>query len=197
MAEPLDAAALDQLFLSARTFTYWLDRPVPSATLRAIADLAKFGPTSANSSPARFVFVVSPDAKERLRPHLDEGNVRQTMSAPVTAIVGYDLAFYEALDTLFPHEPEARGWFAGKPNVIEETAFRNSSLQGAYLILAARALGLDCGPMSGFDKDGVSNTFFPDGRIRANFLINLGYGDRQRLHPRSPRFGFDEFCTIR
>jgi 3-hydroxypropanoate dehydrogenase len=192
----LDEIALDRLFREARTFTRWLDRPVTDDTLRAVADLAKMGPTSANSCPARFVFVVSPEAKERLRPHLDEGNVRQTMSAPVTAIVGYDTRFYDKLGFLFPHEPAARGWFAGKPDAIQETAFRNSSLQGAYLILAARALGLDCGPMSGFDKAGVEAAFFPGGEIKANFLINLGYGDRERLHPRSPRFGFDAFCTI-
>jgi 3-hydroxypropanoate dehydrogenase len=192
----LDDAALNQLFREARTFTYWLDRPVASETLRAVADLAKWGPTSANASPARFVFVVSPPAKARLRPHLDSGNVRQTMSAPATAIVGFDTRFYDRLDRLFPHEPEARSWFAGKPGVIADTAFRNGSLQGAYLILAARALGLDCGPMSGFNAAGVEEAFFPGGRIKANFLINLGYGDRTRLHPRSPRFAFEEFCSI-
>lgn len=196
MAPALDDRALDQLFREARTFTHWLDRPVEPDLLRSVADLAKLGPTSANSSPARFVFVVSREAKERLRPHLDTGNVRQTMSAPVTAIVGYDTQFYEKLGDLFPHQPEARSWFAGKPAAIEETAFRNASLQGAYLVLAARALGLDCGPMSGFDKAGVERDFFPGGTIRANFLINLGYGDRSTLHPRSPRFAFEAFCRI-
>jgi 3-hydroxypropanoate dehydrogenase len=188
--------ALDRIFRNARTFSHWLDRPIAEETLRAVADLAKMGPTSANSSPARFVFVVSPDAKERLRPHLDEGNVRQTMSAPATAIVGYDTEFYERLDYLYPHQPEARSWFAGKPDTIQETAFRNSALQGAYLILAARALGLDCGPMSGFAKAGVEAAFFPGGTVKANFLINLGYGDRSKLHPRSPRFPFEAFCRI-
>jgi 3-hydroxypropanoate dehydrogenase len=195
-AHALGDDALDQLFRSARTFTHWLDRPVEEATLRAAADLAKLGPTSANSSPARFVFVVSPGAKARLKPHLDRGNLRQTMSAPATAIVGYDTRFYERLGELFPHEPEAPGWFAGKPEKIEETAFRNASLQGAYLILAARALGLDCGPMSGFSRRGVEEAFFPGGTVKANFLINLGYGDRKKLHPRSPRLPFEAFCRI-
>ena len=195
-ADALGDDALDQLFRLARTFTAWLDRPVEDATLRAVADLAKLGPTSANSSPARFVFVVSRDGKARLRPHLDSGNVRQTMTAPATAIVGYDTRFYERLGELFPHDPEAPGWFAGKPVAIEETAFRNSSLQGAYLIVAARALGLDCGPMSGFSRRGVEEAFFPGGTIKANFLINLGYGDGGSLRPRSPRLPFEAFCRI-
>jgi 3-hydroxypropanoate dehydrogenase len=191
----LDDAALDQIFRNARTFRWWQDRPVEAETLRAVADLAKLGPTSGNSSPGRFVFVVSPDAKEKLRPHLDDGNVRQTMSAPATAIVAYDTEFYEKLAFLSPHT-DARSWFAGKPKVIEETGFRNSSLQGAYLIMAARALGLDCGPMSGFDRAGVDSAFFPGGTVKSNFLINLGYGLPETLHPRQPRFAFDEFCTI-
>lgn len=195
-ASPLDSAALDTLFREARTFSHWRREPVSEETLRAVMDLARLGPTSANSSPARFVFVASPEAKARLRPHLDEGNVRQTMEAPVTAIVGYDLGFHEHLNFLFPHSPDARGWFEGKPAAIEETAFRNSSLQAAYLILAARALGLDCGPMSGFDKTGVEEAFFPGGQVKANMLVNLGHGDRARLHPRSPRFDFDAFCGI-
>lgn len=192
----LPDAALGQIFREARTFRWWDGRPLAPETLRAIADLAKLGPTSANSSPGRFVFVVSTEAKERLRPHLDEGNVRQTMSAPATAIVAYDTEFYEKLAFLAPNSPDARGWFAGKPAVIEETAFRNSSLQGAYLIMAARSLGVDCGPMSGFSRKGVDGAFFPDGRIRSNFLVNLGYGVRDKLHPRQPRFAFDEFCRI-
>ena len=191
----LNDDALDQLFRDARTFRWWQDKPVDEATLRAVADLAKIGPTSGNSSPGRFVFVVSPEAKEKLRPHLDKGNVRQTMSAPATAIVAYDTQFYEQMPFLAPHT-DARSWFAGKPTVIEETGFRNSSLQGAYLIMAARALGLDCGPMSGFDGEGVNRTFFPDGTVKANFLINLGYGDPDRLRPRQPRFAFEAFCTI-
>lgn len=184
------------IFENGRTFSHWLDRPVPPETIRAVADLAKLGPTSANCSPARIVFVTSPEAKARLRPHLDAGNVAKTMSAPVTAVIGYDTAFYERLDQLFPHEPDARSWFAGKPDVIRDTAFRNGSLQGAYLMMAARALGLDCGPMSGFDRAGVEREFFPGSEIRANFLCNLGFGDRSRLHTRSPRFTFDEFCSI-
>ncbi len=195
-ADTLPDAALDRIFREARTFGHFTGRPVDDATLRAVADLMKMGPTSANASPARVVFVKSPEAKERLRPHLSEGNVAKTMRAPVTAIIGYDTEFYEKLSFLYPHDPGARGWFAGKPDAIEETGFRNSSLQGAYLILAARALGLDCGPMSGFDKAGVERAFFPGGKIRANFLINLGYGDRSRLHPRSPRFAFEDFCSI-
>lgn len=188
--------ALDQIFREARTFRWWDGRPLAPETLRAIADLAKLGPTSANSSPGRFVFVVSTEAKERLRPHLDAGNVRQTMSAPATAIVAYDTEFYEKLAFLAPNSPDARSWFAGKPAVIEETAFRNGSLQGAYLIMAARSLGVDCGPMSGFSREGVDKAFFPDGKIKSNFLINLGYGVRDKLHPRQPRFAFDEFCRI-
>ena len=193
---PLPDAALDQLFHHARTLRWWQDRAIPDGTLRAVADLAKLGPTSANCSPGRFVFVVSPEAKERLEPHLDRGNVRQTMSAPATVIVAYDLEFYEKLGFLAPHSPDARSWFAGKPAVIEETGLRNSSLQGAYLIMAARALGLDCGPMGGFDRRGVDQAFFPEGRIKSNFLINLGYGLPEKLHPRQPRFAFEEFCTI-
>ncbi|MCB8819258.1 malonic semialdehyde reductase [Microvirga rosea] len=188
--------ALDQIFRDARTFRWWDGTPLTPETLQAIADLAKLGPTSANCSPARFVFVVSPEAKDKLRPHLDEGNVRQTMSAPATAIVAYDTEFYEKLGYLAPHSPDARSWFAGKPAVIEETAFRNSSLQGAYLMMAARALGVDCGPMSGFSRKGVDEAFFPDGKIKSNFLINLGYGVREKLHPRQPRFAFDAFCRI-
>jgi 3-hydroxypropanoate dehydrogenase len=195
-AAALPDEALDRLFRKARTFSHFTDRPVADETLHALADLMRMGPTSANASPARIVFVRSPQAKERLRPHLSDGNIDKTMKAPVTAIVGYDTEFYERLAFLYPHDPSARGWFAGKPDAIEETGFRNSSLQGAYLILAARALGLDCGPMSGFDKAGVERAFFPDGKIRANFLINLGYGDRSRLHPRSPRFAFEDFCSI-
>ena len=192
---PLDDRALDQVFRTARTHARWLDRPVAPETLRAVADLMRWGPTSANSSPARVVFVISPEAKERLRPHLSEGNVRQTISAPATAIVGYDTEFHEKLPFLYPHA-DARSWFAGDPGAIEETGFRNSALQGAYLIVAARMLGLDCGPMSGFDKAGLAAEFFPGGKIKANFICNLGYGDPAGLHPRSPRFAFEEFCSI-
>src|SRR5690606_14217092 len=149
------------------------------------------GPTSGNCCPARFVFIQSPEAKQRLKPHLGSGNVDKTMRAPITAIVAYDLDFYEYMPKLFPHT-DARSWFAGKPDFIKETAFRNGSLQGAYLIMAARALGLDCGPMSGFNKKGVKAAFFPEKNWEANFLVNLGHGDPAGLFPRSPRFDFDE-----
>ncbi|NIX75578.1 malonic semialdehyde reductase [Microvirga terricola] len=187
--------ALDQLFREARTFRYWEDKPVSAEILRTAVDLAKLGPTSGNSSPGRFVFVTSPAAKEKLRPHLDEGNVRQTMGAPTTAIVAYDTEFYEKLPFLNPHS-DARSWFVGLPDVIEETGFRNSSLQGAYLILALRGLGLDCGPMSGFSRKGVDKAFFPDGKTKSNFLVNIGYGLREKLHPRQPRLSFDEMAVI-
>ncbi|WP_114944214.1 malonic semialdehyde reductase [Microvirga calopogonii] len=192
----LSDIALDQLFRGGRTHRWWEDRPIPEATLREIAELAKLGPTSANSSPGRFVFVVSREAKERLRPHLDEGNVRQTMSAPATVIVAYDTEFFEALPTLAPNSPDARSWFAGKPEAIERTGFQGSCLQGAYLIMAAWALGLDCGPMGGFSRQGIDAAFFPDGKFKSNFLINLGYGLPEKLHPRQPRLAFEEFCSI-
>ncbi|EIM29258.1 malonic semialdehyde reductase [Microvirga lotononidis] len=192
----LSEIALDQLFRDARTHRWWQDRPIPEATLREVADLAKLGPTSTNSSPGRFVFVVSREAKEKLKPHLDEGNVRQTMSAPATVIVAYDTEFYEKLATLAPNSPDARSWFAGKPEAIERAGFQGSCLQGAYLMMAARALGLDCGPMGGFSHQGVDGAFFPDGRFRSNFLINLGYGLPEKLHPRQPRLAFEEFCSI-
>ncbi|HEY8564831.1 MAG TPA: malonic semialdehyde reductase [Beijerinckiaceae bacterium] len=192
---PLDDAALNRLFREARTYSHWLPRPVDPALLRRLAELMRFGPTSANASPARIVFVVSRETKEKLRPYLSEGNVRQTMEAPVTTIIGQDLRFYEKLGYLYPHQPEARSWFEGKPDAIQATAFRNASLQAGYLILAARALGLDCGPMSGFDKAGVEAAFLSEG-VEANMLCNLGYGDPARLHPRSPRLAFDEFCSI-
>ncbi len=192
---PRDDRARDQVFRAARTHSRFLDRPVPPETLRAVAELMKWGPTSANASPARIVFVVSPEAKERMRPHLHAGNVEKTLRAPATAVVGYDTEFHEKLPFLYPHA-DARSWFAGDPELIEETGFRNSSLQGAYLIVAARMLGLDCGPMSGFDKAGLAAEFFPGGRIKANFICNLGYGDPAGLHPRSPRFAFEEFCSI-
>ncbi|WP_323121202.1 malonic semialdehyde reductase [Burkholderia alba] len=192
---PLSDSALDQLFRTARTHNAWLPKPVDDALLRQLADLAKFGPTSANSSPARFVFVTSPEAKAKLKPALSEGNLEKTLAAPVTVIVGMDLAFHDHLPKLFPHA-DARSWFAGNPALIEATAFRNSSLQGAYLILAARALGLDTGPMSGFDPALVDAAFFAGTSIKSNFLVNLGYGDEKGLFPRSPRFEFDEFARI-
>ena len=195
MSNTANDSALDLIFRNARTLTAWLDKPVPEAVLRAVWDLAKLGPTAANCCPARIVFVVSPEAKERLKPCLSPGNVEKTMQAPVTAIIGYDLEFYERLPALFPHT-DARSWFVGKPELTHETAFRSGTLQGAYLMLAARALGLDCGPMSGFDSEAVDAAFFPGGKVKANFLSNLGYGDRTSLRPRGPRPVFDDACTV-
>lgn len=188
--------AMDHIFRDARTHSHWKEEPVSQADLEALYDLMKFGPTSANCCPARILFLTSSEAKERLRPHLIEGNVDKTMKAPVTAIIGYDTLFYEKIPQLFPHNPGARDWFEGEEKTGNETAFRNGSLQGAYLIIAARAVGLDCGPMSGFDNDGVDSEFWPDGRVKSNFLCNLGYGDASRLHPRSPRLDFAEACRV-
>ena len=187
--------AIDRIFREARTHAAWLPRPVPVGLLREVYQLACLGPTSANSSPARFVFLTTPRAKERLRPALSAGNVDKTMAAPVTVIVAWDTRFYENLPRLFPHK-DMRTVFAGNAALSEETAFRNSSLQGAYFIMAARALGLDCGPMSGFDKAKVDAEFFPDGKWKSNFLCNLGYGDRTKLRPRNPRLPFEEACLI-
>ena len=192
----LDATALDLIFRSARTHNGFSDRPLTDAQLYALYDLLKWGPTTANSLPARFVFLRSKQAKERLRPALSPGNLDKTMAAPVTAIVAHDLEFYEKLPKTFPHT-DARSWFAGSSAAhLETVALRNGSLQGAYLIIAARALGLDCGPMSGFDHAKVDAEFFPDGKVRSNFLCNLGYGDPARLFARSPRLDFDEVCRI-
>lgn len=196
MNNALDEQALGQLFSAARTHNVWLDRPVEDALLQRLYDLLKWGPTSANCCPARFVFVKSPEAKALLKPCLAPGNVDKTMAAPVTAIVAYDLDFYEQLPRLFP-QADARSWYAGNEALIRETALRNGSLQGAYLILAARALGLDCGPMSGFDAEALNKAFFADSRWRANFLVNLGYGDVDKLYPRNPRFDFLEACCIK
>lgn len=195
MDKILSDEALDTIFRAARTHSYWRDDEVGDVLLEAIYDLAKMGPTSANCSPMRVVFVRSGAAKERLRPALAEGNAGKTMAAPVTAIIGYDTQFHEHLPKLFP-QTDARSWFEGKAALIEETAFRNGSLAGAYFMLAARALGLDCGPMSGFDKSMIDTAFFPGGRIKSNFLCNLGHGDPEKLHPRSPRLDFDEACQI-
>lgn len=196
---PIAAAALDQLFNDARTFRgsarAWLDKPVTDAQLVQLYDLAKLAPTSANCSPARIVFIRSPEAKETLRRTLDEGNVAQTMAAPVTALIGSDHAFYEHMDLLFPNTG-ARSWFEGKPEVIHNTAFRNASLQGGYLILAARALGLDCGPMSGFNNALADELFFAGTQVKSNFLVNIGYGNPEVLKPRNPRFTFDQACRI-
>src|SRR5579875_2200381 len=177
---PLEDAALDRLFRTARTHNLWADRPVSDETLRSLYDLLKWGPTSANSSPARFLFLRSQWAKERLRPALSAGNLDKTMAAPVTVVVAYDSQFYEQLPRLFPHA-DARSWFAGNEALANETAFRNGTLQGAYLIMAARALGLDCGPMSGFDKAVVDEAFLTGRGWKSNFLINLGYGDEAGL----------------
>ncbi len=195
MTEASDDATLKQLFLDARTHNKWQARDVPDSLLRQLVDVLKMGPTSANCSPARFVFVKSKEAKERLKPHLSEGNRDKTMQAPVCTIIGYDLEFYEHLPKLFPHT-DAKSWFAGKPDKIKETAFRNGTLQGAYFILAARLHGLDCGPMSGFDNEGVDKAFFAGTSTRSNFLCNIGYGDPAGVMPRSPRFTFEEMARI-
>ncbi len=190
----LEASALDILYREGRTYRAWLPVPVPDSLIHELYELLKFGPTSANSTPARFVFVKSDEAKERLIPALAPGNVGKTKAAPVTAIVAYDSRFFEALPTLSPQaDPRI---FSDDPKLAEETAFRNGTLQGGYLIMAARALGLDCGPMSGFDADKVNAEFFPDGRWKANFLCNLGYGDAASLRPRQARLDFDEACRL-
>ena len=195
MSHELDAAALDQLFRTARTANDFHDTPVDEATLRALYDLVKWAPTSANSSPARFVFVTSQEAKAKLAPALSEGNLAKTLAAPVTAIIAYDLDFHEKLPYLFPHT-DAKSWFEGPQENRQKPAFLNSSLQGAYLIMAARSLGLDAGPMTGFDAAKVDEAFFSGTALRTNFLINLGYGDTAGLFPRSPRLSFDEAARI-
>lgn len=191
----LDAAAFDQLFLAARSQNGWLDQPVDDETIERLYDTLKFGPTSANCSPARFVFVRTPDGKEKLRPALSSGNLAKTMAAPVVAIIGMDLEFYEKLPQLFPHV-DARPWFNHSKQIAEETAFRNASLQGAYLILAARALGLDAGPMSGFDRAKVDEAFFAGTTVKSNFICSLGHGDPSKVFGRLPRLSFDEACTL-
>ena len=193
--ETLDAAALDLLFREARTYTAWLPRPIADDQLHAIYDLFKWGPTSANCCPARILFLKSEEAKARLLPTLAANNIDKSKTAPVVAVIAYDLEFYDKLPELYP-AVDARAWFAGKPDVIESTAFRNSALQGAYFMLAARAQGLDCGPMSGFDADKLNAEFFPDGKWRVNFICNLGYGDAGKLFPRNPRLAFDSACRI-
>jgi 3-hydroxypropanoate dehydrogenase len=192
----LEDAALDLLFREARTHNKWRDEPVSDDTLIALHGLQKWGPTSANSSPARFLFLRTPEAKERLAPALSAGNLDKTMAAPVTVIVAYDPRFYEHLPHLFPHNPDARSWFTGNDALAATTAFRNGTLQGAYLILAARALGLDVGAMSGFDNDKVDAEFLAAEGWRSNFLCNLGYGDPAGLFPRSPRFEFADACRL-
>jgi 3-hydroxypropanoate dehydrogenase len=187
---------LDILFRNGRSHNFWLDRPVSDDQLRELYELMKWGPTSANTCPARLLFLRTREAKERLRPCLDAGNVEKSMSAPVVAVLGMDMEFHLQLGKLFPHNQEAASWFAGKPAKIEETAFRNSTLQGAYFLLAARAIGLDCGPMSGFNRVQLDAEFFPEGTIKSNFICALGYADHAKLFPRGPRLGFDEACRL-
>ena len=191
----LDDRSLDIIFREAHTHSNWLDKPVSDALLHQIYELMKWAPTSANSCPGRFVFVRSAEAKQRLLPLMAPGNVEKTRTAPVTAIVGYDMEFYEKLPKLYP-PADARSWFAGNQPLIDTTAFRNGSLQGAYLLIAARSLGLDAGPMSGFDNEKVDKEFFAGTKIKSNFVINLGYGDSSKLYPRSPRLPFDEAAQI-
>ncbi len=192
---PVNDAVLAQLFTEARTRNGWTDRPVDPALLHRLYELTKFGPTAVNNTPARFVFVTSPEAKARLVPHMAEGNRAKTLQAPVNLIIGMDMDFPETLPALFPHAPGAKDWFADEA-MRRESAFRNSSLQGGYLTIAARSLGLDVGPMSGFDPAGVKAEFFPDSNVEPNFIMNLGYGSDENLFPRSPRLSFDEAARI-
>jgi 3-hydroxypropanoate dehydrogenase len=210
MGNTVDDNTLDTLFREARTYSKWLPRPIADKTLHELWDVIKWAPTSANAEPARFAFLRSKEAKERLRPALAPLNVEKTMTAPVTVIVGYDLRFYERLPKLFPQNPGMAKLFENNPEMVETTAKRNSSLQGAYMIIAARALGLDCGAMSGFDNAkvdeeffaagkpcfGCDQEFFPEGHVKTNFLCNLGYGDPASLHPRLPRLSFNEACSL-
>ena len=196
MTKEVNDEGLDLVFRAARTHNVWLDKPVDDALLAQVYDLARMGPTSANMCPMRIVFVKSQAAKEKLKPALDPGNLEKTMIAPVTAIIGMDIHFYEKLPALFPHA-DAKAWFKDLPeNVLEYIALRNSSLQGAYFILAARALGLDCGPMSGFKNQIMDEAFFAGTTVKSNFLCNLGYGDATKLYPRSPRLSFQEACEV-
>jgi 3-hydroxypropanoate dehydrogenase len=191
----LNPQALQQLFSDARTFSAWQDKAVSNSLIQELYELTKFAPTSVNSSPARFVFITSPEAKAKLKPALAEGNIDKTMNAPVTVIVATDYQFYEHLPQLFP-QTDAKSWFVGNQALTDTTAFRNSSLQGAYLIMAARALGLDTGAMSGFNNAAVDEAFFAGTQTRSNFLINLGYGDVSKLHPRNPRLSFEQAAQI-
>jgi 3-hydroxypropanoate dehydrogenase len=191
----LGSDAIDVIFNVARTYRHFLERPVSEELLRRVYDLAKMGPTTANCCPMRIVFLTTLAAKERLRPALRDSSRDATMAAPVTAIIACDSEFYEHLPRLYP-QGDARARYAGKPDLIQATAFRNSSLQGAYFIIAARAIGLDCGPASGFDNAIVDAAFFPGGKVKSNFLCNLGFGDRSKLHPRYPRLSFEEACSI-
>jgi 3-hydroxypropanoate dehydrogenase len=194
----LDAQSLDTILRNARSHNGFLDKPVTEAQLREIYEIMKWGPTSTNSQPVRIVFVRTKEGKEKLRPALSSGNTEKTMLAPVTAIIAYDSRFYEHLPRTFPHNPTAPGWYSGegKEDVAFKTAFRNGSLQGAYFMIAARAIGLDVGGMSGFNNDIVDKGFFPDGRFKSNFLCNVGYGDHSKLFNRSPRLDFEDVCTF-
>ena len=191
-----DLNKIKDLFITGRTHNDWIEKDVPDSLLHELYNLMKWGPTSANCSPARITFIKSQEAKNRLVKYLIESNIEKTISAPVTAIIAYDTKFYEFIPKLFPHNPEAKDWFSGSEEFAEVTAFRNSSLQGAYFILAARTLGLDCGPMSGFDNVGIDNEFFSESDFKSNFICNIGYGDHNKLFDRSPRFDFDEVCKI-
>ena len=194
----LNDESLDLIFRKARSINVWLDQAVPDDTLRALYDLMKWGPTTANTSPARLLFLRSRESKVRLKPFLIPQNVDKTMTAPVVAILGYDTLFYEHVPKLFAHNPGAKAWFEGedKKAFVETTALRNSAIQGGYLIVAARSLGLDCGPMSGFDNAGVDAAFFPGGRVKVNFICNLGHADTAKIMPRNPRLSFDEACKL-
>ena len=192
----IDNAAIQQLFLDARTANGFLDKPVPEALLREIYDIAKMGATSMNTQPTRYVFLTNEAAKQRLMPALSPGNVAKTESAPVCVIVATDNQFYEHMPVVFPNNPGAKALFEGNAALAQGTATRNGTLGGAYFMIAARALGLDCGPMSGVDLAKVNAEFFPDGRCTANFLINLGYGDETKLFPRNPRLSFEQACTV-
>ena len=191
-----DLNKIKDLFIAGRTHNDWIEKDVPDSLLHELYNLMKWGPTSANCSPARIKFIKSQEAKNRLVKYLIESNIEKTISAPVTAIIAYDTKFYEFIPKLFPHNPEAKEWFSGSEEFAEVTAFRNSSLQGAYFILAARTLGLDCGPMSGFDNVGIDDEFFSESNFKSNFICNIGYGDHNKLFDRSPRFDFDEVCKI-
>ncbi|MBP02759.1 MAG: malonic semialdehyde reductase [Rhodospirillaceae bacterium] len=191
----LSESGIQLLFTEARSFNKWKNIPVSEEIIRKMFDLLKMGPTSANCSPARFHFVKTQKGKQKLRAGLSKGNLEKTLSAPVTVIIAYDTQFFNQLDQLFPHE-NAKIWFAGNKELITETAFRNSTLQGAYLMLAARSLGLDCGPLSGFNKEVINNLFFPDGQFNVNFICNIGYGDTDDILPRLPRFNFDDVCVF-
>jgi 3-hydroxypropanoate dehydrogenase len=184
------------IFSNARTFNDWKKKDIPNKILEDLYNLMKFGPTSANCSPSRIIFIKSEEAKNRLKPFIIESNLNKTMTSPVTAIIAFDIDFHKYLPKLFPHDPDAQNWFNYSQDVAETNAFRNSSIQGGYFIIAARMLGLDCGPMSGFDQNGVDKEFFPNTNIKSNFLCNIGYGDSKSLFERSPRFKFDEVCEI-